>query len=403
MLLSRIGKWIREHWLLSAIVLAVLGSGYYYFFTTHSSSTPIATTPRTARVEKKDLRVTVSGSGQVEADSQVDLKPVVAGDALEVTSVAVKNDQPVTKGQVIAVLDNIDAQRSVQQARLNVWQSTIKQKQTNKLYKTDTASDRQERQLAEVSVQQSGISLANALDKLDNYTIRAPFDGIVTGLSVESGDTISQTGVLASVITKKLHVSISLNEVDAAKVAEGNSVLLTFDAFPDVRIKGTVQKLDTIGKISQNVVSYGAEIELSKQTVGLKPGMSASADITVAEQHDVLVVPNAALSEENGNTVVMVVNQNGSNRTNDGLSSGVSSSSTRTGEGQGGEKRIVITGLVGDTETGITSGLTEGETVLLPSVTSATSTSTQTNQQQGSIFNLFRSSGSGVNRSGLGR
>jgi multidrug resistance efflux pump len=70
----------------------------------------------------------------VEADSQVDLKPVVAGDAIEVTTVAVQNDQAVTKGQVIAILDNSDARRSVVNAELSLHQTEIKAKQTNKLY-----------------------------------------------------------------------------------------------------------------------------------------------------------------------------------------------------------------------------------------------------------------------------
>lgn len=371
----------RKHWLASLVLLAPLAIGaYYIFFRSDAETATGSAVARTAKVEKSDLRVVVAGSGQVEADSQVDLKPVVAGDAIVVTTVAVKNDQEVKKGQVIAVLDNKDARRDVGKAELDLRQAEIKEKQTDSLYPKLDSDDMRQRQLANVSVAQSVIALEKFRDKLADYTIRAPFDGIVTGLSVESGDTISQTAALASVITKKLHVSVALNEVDAAKVREGNTATVSFVALPDVTVYGRVVKLDTIGTVTQNVVSYGAEIELAEQPVGLKPGMTATADIIVAEKADVLIVPNAALSNEKGKKVVTV---------------------RRSGMA-GGEKQEVVTGLSNETVTEIVSGLTEGSVVELPGV-SSTATVNATSGGQGSILNLFRGSNSSSRSGGFSR
>lgn len=368
----------RNHWFVSLLVFGALAGGAYYVFVQSDTETTTENVvTRTVRVEKSDLRVVVTGSGQVEADSQVDLKPVVAGDAIEVTMVAVKNDQEVRKGQIIAVLDNEDARRDVSKAELDVRQAEIKEKQTDTLYPKLDRDDMRQRQLANVSVAQSAIALEKVRDKLADFTIRAPFDGIVTGLSVESGDTISQTAALASVITKKLHVSVALNEVDAAKVHEGDVATVSFVAFPDVMVDGRVVKLDTIGTVTQNVVSYGAEIELEEQPTGLKPGMSATADIIVAEKSSVLTVPNAALTTEKGRAIVTILR----NETTES------------------EKQTVVTGLANETMTEIVSGLAEGAVVELPgAVPSATSNAGGSGQ--GSILNLFRGSTSGSNRSG---
>lgn len=375
---------VRSHYIATAALGVLLAGGVYYSFFISETDTPSsAATVRTAKVERMDLRVTISGSGQVEADSQVDLKPVVAGDAIVVTAVAVKNDQEVRKGEVIAVLDNEDARRDVSKAELDLRQAEIKEKQADDLYPKLDRDDMRQRQLANVSVAQSVIALEKVRDRLADYTIRAPFDGIVTGLSVESGDTISQTTALASVITKKLHVSVALNEVDAAKVREGNSASLSFVALPDVTVNGRVVKLDTIGTVTQNVVSYGAEIELDEQPEGLKPGMSATADIVVAEKKDVLVVPNAALSSKKGE-IAVTVRRNGE----DALQ---------------GEARSVVIGLSNDIVTEIVSGLSVGMVVELPAVTSNQTTSATGGSGQGSILNLFRGSGSNSRGGGFSR
>jgi macrolide-specific efflux system membrane fusion protein len=342
-------------------------------------------------VEKTDLQVIVTGSGQVEADSQVDLKPVVAGDAIEVTTVAVQNDQEVKKGQVIAVLDNQDAWRDVAKAELDVHQAKVKEKQTEDLYPKRNQDDTRQRQIASASVAQSEIALQKVRDRLQDYTIRAPFDGIVTGLTADSGDTISQTGVLASVITKKLHLSVALNEVDAAKVKEGNVAKLTFVALPGITISGKVSKLDTIGTVTQNVVSYGAEIELAEQPEGLKPGMSATADIMVAEKIGALTLPNAAITTSDGKAVVTIISSGVRARPDNQSATNTGGASQSTGE-----KREVVVGLSNETVTELVSGISEGTVVELSGAT-ATSVSGTTTSGQGSILNLFRGSGSGGN------
>lgn len=369
---QQIFVWIRTHKFWALLVLGALGYGVYLLIQPSVSTQSAATQSKVTPVKRGALTVTVSGSGQVEALAQVDLKPVAAGDAIEVRTVAVKNDQSVKKGQIIAVLDNEDALRAVEKARLDVQRASIQMKQTSTLYNNQTVHDTRERQLQHVALAQSQIALADALSRLGDYTIRAPFDGIVTGLSVESGDTVSQTGVLASVITQDMRVAITLNEVDAARVTVGTPVSLHLDALPDMTMTGSIAKLDTIGTTTQGVVSYGAEITLDTQDRRLKPGMSAIADITVAKKDNVLLVPAAAIATDSeGKAFAQVQTKNADNALT--LS-----------------RRSIQTGLSDGVVTEVLDGLKEGERVIETSTTASTGSNTNGPNGAGFLNMLFR-------------
>lgn len=282
-------------------VLIIIG-GYYWYSNYNQSAAPVRYI--TAAVEKGTLAVSVTGSGQTEAVSQVDLKPVAAGDAIDVIEVYVKNDQTVKKNDLIALLDPEDAQKAVRDAELSLRSAEIKMKQTKKLNDNQTEDDRLVRQTQEISVAQSANRLADAKEQLQDYYIRAPFDGIVTGLSISAGDSVSRSDILASVITSDVRAKAVLNEIDAPRVKTGDKAMLNFDALPDTTISGQVTKIDTIGTVSQGVVSYSAEISLDTQNNFLKPGMSVSAAIITDIKTDVLLVPLGAVkSDESGNYV----------------------------------------------------------------------------------------------------
>lgn len=362
--------YIKKHKILAAVAILLVGGSVYWYLQSNTATQTVAPL-KVTQVKRGDIAITVSGSGQVAADAQVDLKPVAAGEAIEVLSVAVKNDQAVQKGQVIAILDNEDARRSVAKAELDVRKARIQEKQVATQYNKKTVDDTRQRQLQEVTLRQSEIALADAVSRLDNYTIRAPFAGIVTGLSVEGGDTVSQTTLLASVITKNMKVEITLNEVDVVKVTVGTPVTLTFDALGETTLTGKITKLDTIGTTTQGVVSYGAEITLDIQDDRLKPAMSATANILVDQRKDVLLVPASTINEDEAGSSVLV-------------QEGVNKEGTLTTA-----RRRVEVGLSDGIMTEIVSGLKEGEKVV---ETGATLTGTQTNGASGgNVFNmLFR-------------
>lgn len=272
-------------------ILLIAGGSYYWYSQSKAGGKQVQYV--TAAAEKGTLSVSVTGSGQVEAVSQVDLKPVVAGDAIDVMNVYVKNDQEVKKGDLIALLDSADAEKTVRDAELSLRSAEIKMEQTKKLNNSQTKDDRLIRQAQEISVTQSANKLADAKENLSDYYIRALFDGIITGLSVSSGDSVSRSDVLASIITKDIQAKVALNEVDAARVKVGDKATLAFDALPETSVTGRVIKINTIGTVSQGVVTYNAEISLETQPELLKPGMNVSVNIITDVKRDVVLVPEA--------------------------------------------------------------------------------------------------------------
>ncbi|MDD2697118.1 MAG: efflux RND transporter periplasmic adaptor subunit, partial [Candidatus Pacebacteria bacterium] len=159
----------------------------------------------------------------------------------------------------------------------------------------------------EIKLEQAKETLADAESKLADYSIYSPFDGIVASINVENGDSVSGSTVLVNLITRQKIAEISLNEVDAANVKVGQKATLTFDALSDVTLTGKVSDVDTVGTVSQGVVSYGVKIVFDTQDDRVKSGMSVTADIITDSKQDVLLVPNSAVKSQGSSSYVELV------------------------------------------------------------------------------------------------
>jgi RND family efflux transporter MFP subunit len=340
-----------------AIAIIIIGGSYYWYKKTHTTSQ--ASQYKTTVVEKGTLVVAVSASGQAEAVNQVDLKSVAAGDAINVMQVYVKNDQTVKKGDLIALLDSKDAQKTVRNAELNLESAKNKYTQAQRDYNSDKIN-KLSLEAQKLTLEQSENSLADTKEKLDDYSIRAPFDGIVTGLSVGAGDSVSRSDIIASIITREVHAVVSINEIDAAQVKVDNKVTITIGALADATITGKVTKIDTIGQTVQNVVTYNAEISFEQQNELLKPGMSVSAAIVTNTKQDVIVVPSGAIKTQGRKSYVEVLNS-----------------------GTTPKQFTVEIGLANNTETEIVNGLNVGDKVVTQTINSSATNSSTTSTTSG--------------------
>ena len=283
---KEIGMWLWGNKIKALLLLVLVAGSFYYWQQKQKTAESLANNKiKKAVVQKRDIEVLVSGSGQVQPASQVDLRPQVAGDGTDVTSVEVENDQEVKEDDIIAILDTEEASESIRDVNLELESLQIRKKQIEDENYRKTTEDTRIRQIQEIEMRQKLNKLADARKNLQDYYIKAPFDGIVTGLDFESGDSVSRDEILASVITKEMVAKISLNEIDAVKVLKGAKAKLTFSALEGVEASGSVAKMDTIGEVSQGVVSYNAEISFDASNVlGLKPGMSVEVEIIIADK-----------------------------------------------------------------------------------------------------------------------
>jgi HlyD family secretion protein len=224
-------------------------------------------------------------------------------------------------------------------------------------------------QSAELSVKQKNNALQDAKDKLADYFIRAPFDGTLANLNLKKVDSVSSGTQIASIITSKQLALMSFNEVDVTKIKLGQKATLTFDAVPDLTISGTVTEIDSIGIISQGVVTYDVKVSFDTQDDRVKPSMSVSAAIITDAKQGVLVVPNSSIKSQNGTSYIEMFDAPLS-PTTDGLLGSISKITPN--------KIPVEVGLSNDSDSEIVSGIKEGDAVVSRTILPTSGTATPT-------------------------
>ncbi|HPV70868.1 MAG TPA: efflux RND transporter periplasmic adaptor subunit [Candidatus Magasanikbacteria bacterium] len=225
---------------------------------------------------------------------------------------------------------------------------------TASLEELKAGADSLDIQSQKLSLKQKENSLLDAKEKLADYTIRAPFDGVVAEVDIKKGDTVSSGSTAVILVTKQKIATISLNESDIAKVAVGQKVNLTFDALEDLTITGEVAEVDSLGTTSQGVVSYNVKIAFDVQDDRVKSGMSINAEIITSSKADVLMVSSSAVKTFGSSNYVEI------------LIDGVP------------QKKTVTIGDSNDTMTEIISGLAEGEEIITQTIKISSSSSNKT-------------------------
>lgn len=235
-------------------------------------------------------------------------------------------------------------------------------------------------------VEQKEDALLDAREALADYSVRAPFDGVIASVDIKRGESVASGAAAVTIITKQRLAEITLNEVDVAKVKVGQKATLTFDAIDDLSITGEVVEVDTLGTASQGVVSYGVKINFDAQDERVKPGMSLAAAIIVETKTDVLLVSSFAVKSSSGQSYVQVLeglDTSSLNTANVG-SSGVAFKNSPT-------QQPIQIGSVNDTQTEVVSGLAEGDWVVSRTVSAtATTQSTQSGNAAGGAFRMLR-------------
>lgn len=242
---------------------------------------------------------------------------------------------------------------------------------------------------------------ADAAQTLADYTVRAPFDGTVAKITAQVGDQASPSTALAVLLTPTQLTQISLNEVDVAAVHVGQKATLTFDAIPDLTIAGRVVEVDPLGTVTQGVVSYNVKVAFDSQDDRVKSGMSTNVSIITSVHPDVLLVQNSAIKRQGTNTNVQTLTQpiTQASSTQDGVTSATPPTSIP-----------VRLGASNDQETEVTSGLNEGDQVIIRTI-EPTTTSAATSANTASQIRIpgltggsgFGAGGGGTRTGGGGR
>jgi HlyD family secretion protein len=283
----------------------------------------------TTPARRGDITVQVTATGTLEPTVQVDVGSELSG---TIRSVYVDFNDRVTVGQVLARLDTtrLDAQVLQSKAAVDSAEAKLVQAQATvgeaesqlarlqhvreisggkvpSQSELDTANAVAKRARSEVASARATIAQAKAtLDAqqtdLGKAAIRSPVDGIVLLRAAEPGQTVAASlqapilFTLAQDLTR-MELRVSVDEADVGQVKEGQEATFSVDAWPDRSFTARVAQVRFGATTTEGVgvVTYETVLEVDNAEHLLRPGMTATAEITVKQVADALLVPNAAL------------------------------------------------------------------------------------------------------------
>lgn len=270
------------------------------------------------------LRVIVTATGSVQPTNEVEVSSELSG---IVRKVLVDYNSPVKAGQVLAELDTDKLIATVESSRAKLTAAKAKvteteatfaekdqdykrkenlvAKQIASTYDYEAAKAAylravaaRESALADVGVAEADLRLNET--NLEKAKILSPISGVVLSRAVEPGQTVASTlqaPVLFSIAEDltEMEIQVDVDEADVGKVKEGQKASFTVDAYPDREFKAEIRQLRFGSETTQNVVTYKAVLTTDNSDLLLRPGMTATAEITVENIDDALLIPNAAL------------------------------------------------------------------------------------------------------------
>jgi HlyD family secretion protein len=227
---------------------------------------------------------------------------------------------------------------------ITVARSTVEQRQAA-LDALTAAPGAKDIAQAEANVAQAEANLAKAKLSRESAELTAPFAGVVATVDVKVGDTVgsnSQTVPISLVDLSAFHVDVNVSEADVARLKLGQAAEVELDALPGQKLSGTLAYVAPTATTEQNVTTYLARVDLGPTDQQLRVGLSAAVTIVTDRRENVLLVPSGAIRETDSGTQVQV---------------------------RRGDQTVdvpVELGLAGDSFTEVTSGLNEGDVVVMP-------------------------------------
>lgn len=272
----------------------------------------------------------VSMTGTVVPKDRRDIEAEVAGTVKEVR---LAEGAVVQAGDVLLIIEQGSLEIAYEQA-LNAYESAKQSLESC------------ERQIEEqhLRVEQARLNVKDRENAAGKLVVTSPIDGKVISLSVEPGDEVSASEVVAEVVSASpLTVVIPVDELDVAAIAIGQRAAVEIDALPGKVFEGVVSRIAHEGKVQQGITNYDVTIEIEAEEVRL--GMSAKATISVSSKEDVLVVPVEAVFWENNQAYV-----------------------TKLEDGRAVKTRVKV-GVQNDLYAEIASGLEEGDEIVVSGLT----------------------------------
>jgi HlyD family secretion protein len=278
-----------------------------------------------------DISEVVTASGQIHPQTKVDISAEVSAQIIELF--AAEGDR-VSKGQRLLLLDTIQVMADVAQARFSLDEITARTEAARIQYDRDKLEFERQTNLFDkklvsetvftnarftfenskanfdamaAQVKIGRTRLAKMEDNLAKTNITAPMDGIITYLKAEVGEiaqaqtSYTQGKTLMTVSDLSVfEVEIDVDETEIAKVRMGQDADIRVDAFRDTVFAGTIVEIGNSASVEGQgtesyTTSFRVKVRFAETQALIRPGMSASVDITTAHEDEALLIPYASV------------------------------------------------------------------------------------------------------------
>jgi HlyD family secretion protein len=317
------GKWLKRSLVIALLVIVGVTAVVFWRTSNKSNTTQF----KTQEVQRGDLTIIVTATGTLQPTNKVDVGSELSG---IIKSVEVDYNDRVKVGQVLAKLDTskleaqvtqskaalesakakvLQAQATVSETRSKLAQfQRVRELSNNKVpsqSELDTAEAAFERAKADEASAKAAVSQAQATleaneTDLSKSVIRSPINGIVLARSIEPGQTVAASFqapvlfTLAEDLTKmELHVNV--DEADIGKVREGQKATFSVAGYPNRTFEARITQARYGSTTTSGVVTYETVLKVNNSDLSLRPGMTATADITVKKVENAVLIPSAAL------------------------------------------------------------------------------------------------------------
>jgi len=282
---------------------------------------------KTQEVVHGNLTVIVTATGTLQPTNKVDVGSELSG---IIKSVEVDYNDNVKVGQVLARLDTsrLEAQvtqskAALESARAKVMQTQatvsetrsklaqlqrvweLSNKKVPSQYELDTAEAAFERAKADEAGAKAAVSQAQATlevneTDLSKSVIRSPINGVVLARSIEPGQTVAASFTAPVLFTlaedlTKMELHVNVDEADIGKVQEGQKATFSVAGYPDRTFEARITQARFGSSTTSGVVTYETVLKVNNSDLSLRPGMTATADITVKKVENAILVPSTAL------------------------------------------------------------------------------------------------------------
>jgi HlyD family secretion protein len=313
-----------RRWLIAAIIAMVVVAAVVIMKMMGGSN---AIQYKTQVVTRGDLTVIVTATGTLEPTNEVEVGSELSGiiktvevdynDKVEIDQPLARLDTTKLEAQVTQSRAALDAAKAnVLQARATVKETQSKLEQMKAVWELsgkkvpsqadlDAAEAAYDRAKAEEANADAGVSLAQANleaneTDLSKSIIRSPINGIVLTRNVEPGQTVAASFTAPVMFTlaedlAEMELHVNVDEADIGKVKEGQNAEFSVAAYSNRTFQAVITQARYGSSTTSGVVTYETVLKVDNTDLSLRPGMTATADITVKKVENAILIPSAAL------------------------------------------------------------------------------------------------------------